>query len=98
MGVERMVQGLNLYRWSPTGISDEAGIPACALQKRSKGIDVSLFIAVGVARGVRRACGQRPAIVIGNVSRETPKGCWLSGIVIHSREQLGRWAYIGRPA
>lgn len=81
------------------GVSDEVNVsPAVVLEKRSKGVDIELFIVVGVTRGVRWSRGDGEGVVVGHVGGKTANLRGRSRIGIDLIKQLCSRREVGSPS
>lgn len=65
-----------------TLVDDEVSWETVGLEDRSKSVNVTLLVAVGVSLSVRWAGRDGPGIVVGNVGSKTTEGLWRSGILV----------------
>ena len=73
------------------------GGEACCGEKGSKGVDVALLVAVGVALRVGRAGGTGPGIVVGNVGGQTTDCGGATSSLVDLREQGRCGSDVGGP-
>jgi hypothetical protein len=83
-------------------VSDEVSIPTVALEERSEGVDVSLFVTntvdVGELLSVRRAGGDGPGVVVSNVGSKTTERSWRTGGLVETSEVWARLRQIVWPS